>query len=299
MGQNEIERIERILTGALPLIRKIEDKRDGHLLLSFVCVNEPIHGMVAYKMNAILRKIGKEKHLDVLLESGGGDIDSASKIAKLFKQHSKDHQFSVIVPFYAKSAATLIALEASEIILPPSGELGPVDPQVTHPTVKEFTMPAHSIKDALEFIEKTSDPFVKLTMADKLDPLMIGAYEHSQRASEQYVSEALESIEEPKRGEAIELFTRELMSHGYPITKDLCEEKGLRICQSNEELEELACDLHSSYMDALLEPIVNSALIIQSSEFAYAMIDGTSISFPRKTESGGNGSAEKSPRRSQ
>ena len=56
MGQNEIDRIERILTNALPLIKKIEKMREGHLLLSFICVNEPIHGMVAYKINSILRK---------------------------------------------------------------------------------------------------------------------------------------------------------------------------------------------------------------------------------------------------
>ena len=38
---------------------------------------------------------------------------------------------------------------------------------------------------------------------------------------------------------ALELFTKELKSHGYPITKYLCEEKGLCICKTNEELEDL------------------------------------------------------------
>jgi len=277
------ERIEHILTSALPLIQKIEEKRGGHLLLCFVCVNEPIYLMIAYRMNGILRKIGKQKHLDVLLESGGGDIDSASKIAKLFKQHSKDESFSVIVPFYAKSAAALIDLCANEIIMPPSGELGPVDSQVSHPTAKQL-IPAHSIRDALEFIEATRDPYVKLTMADKLDPLMIGAYEHSQKASQQYVSEALAAIDEKKKTDAINLFTLELKSHGYPITKDLCEAKGLNICKTNEEIEELACDLHSIYLDALLEPMVDRALIIQTRKFAYAMIDGMGMSFPPEPE---------------
>ena len=285
-NQDVHERIEHILMSALPLIQKIEEKREGHLLLSFICVSEPIHAVVAYKMNGILRKIGKEKHLDVLLESGGGDIDSASKIAKLFKQHSKGGHFSVMVPFYGKSAAALIALCASEIIMPPSGELGPVDPQVSHPTAKEVIIPAHSIRDALEFIEATRDPYVKLTMADKLDPLMIGAYEHSQKASRQYVCEALETVDEKKRGEAIGLFTEELKSHGYPITKDLCEAKGLNICRTDEETEELACELHSIYLDALLEPIVERALIIQTSKFAYGMIDGIGMSLPPDAESG-------------
>ena len=33
-----------------------------------------------------------------------------------------------------------------------------------------------SIKNALEFIESSSDPYIKMTMAHKLDPFLIGAY---------------------------------------------------------------------------------------------------------------------------
>jgi hypothetical protein len=42
------------------------------------------------------------------------------------------HQFEVIVPHMAKSAATLICFGASCIHMGPTAELGPVDPQVKY-----------------------------------------------------------------------------------------------------------------------------------------------------------------------
>ncbi|OEU77012.1 MAG: hypothetical protein BA872_10000 [Desulfobacterales bacterium C00003060] len=46
---------------------------------------------------------------------------------KLLRQKFKP--IRVIVPVVAKSAATMLALSADEILMPPSAELGPIDPQ--------------------------------------------------------------------------------------------------------------------------------------------------------------------------
>jgi len=67
-------------------------------------------------------------NLDVVLHSGGGDIHTAYQIAELLRIHSK--AFRVIVPLYAKSAATLLTLAADEVVMGELAELGPLDTQI-------------------------------------------------------------------------------------------------------------------------------------------------------------------------
>lgn len=176
------------------------------------------------------------------MESGGGDIDDAAKIANLCRDFST--HFTVIIPYYAKSAATLIALYADELILCKAGELGPIDPQVRHPLIDTF-IPASSIKRALQFIESSSDPYIKMTMADKLDPLLIGAYNQAIDEARNYLEEVPRVKNADNRAEIIETFTTKYIDHGYPITHRICEE--LKLCAKdalNTSLENLLYDIH-------------------------------------------------------
>ena len=68
--------------------------------------------------------------LDVLLLSGGGDIDAAYNLALLFRKFAVK-ELVFIIPRWAKSAATLLACGGNKILMSPIAELGPVDPQIT------------------------------------------------------------------------------------------------------------------------------------------------------------------------
>lgn len=67
--------------------------------------------------------------LDLLPHSPGGRAEAAEKIIVVCRAYSTDN-FRVIVPSYAKSAATIIALGADCIVMSNSSELGPIDPQI-------------------------------------------------------------------------------------------------------------------------------------------------------------------------
>jgi len=276
---NEIEGkgIDPTFAQAAHLISKIEKERENSTVISLICFDRPLTYPVAYTLNKMLRKIGNVQRLDLLLESGGGDIDAAAKIVKLCRAHCK--KFSVLVPFLAKSAATLIAICADEVVMTKSAELGPVDPQVHHPAL-DLWIPAHSIKDALSFIESTHDPFVKLTMADKLDPLLIGAFEDAQNATVQYIAEAFACIkDDDKRKNAIEVFTTRYKSHGYPIDRDLCsKEAGIKVISPEDGLEKTLGDLYELYFDKFLTEEVKEALIIQTTDELQAKMDKEIIS---------------------
>jgi hypothetical protein len=64
---------------------------------------------------------------DVVLFSHGGDIDTAYAMARELRRRVSE--LTVFVPLCAKSAATLLALSADELVLGPLGELGPLDAQ--------------------------------------------------------------------------------------------------------------------------------------------------------------------------
>jgi len=65
--------------------------------------------------------------LDVLLHSPGGSPEAAESIVQVLRTRFNPIRF--IVPITAKSAATMIAMSGNEILMPPSAELGPIDPQ--------------------------------------------------------------------------------------------------------------------------------------------------------------------------
>ena len=73
-------------------------------------------------------KIAVDAPICLLIDSAGGQADCAYRIARLFQRRTKN--FHVLVPQYAKSAATLLALGGANIHLGVDAELGPLDVQM-------------------------------------------------------------------------------------------------------------------------------------------------------------------------
>lgn len=232
-------------------LKKIEQKRKSKIIFSIG--DYPISTMMSLHFHKIIRKIGETDILELVLDSGGGQIDSAAKIVNIFREYCKT--FNVIVPFFAKSAATYIAVSADNLILCKAGELGPVDPQVKHPALDTF-FPASSIKDALEFIESTKDPYIKLTMADKLDPFLIGAYKSAMRESHQYLEEIPHIKRAKNSKEIVFALTDKYIDHGYPINKSICNELKLKNCKNevlDKEIEDEIYDVHEMLVNEITE----------------------------------------------
>jgi len=77
--------------------------------------------------NALL-SLGDLDILYLIIESPGGDGTIAEKIINLCRSYC--NVFKVIIPNRAKSAATIIALGADEIIMGYCSEIGPIDAQI-------------------------------------------------------------------------------------------------------------------------------------------------------------------------
>jgi hypothetical protein len=88
----------------------------------------------------------------LILNSPGGDGNVAEKIITMCRQRFTK-SFKVIVPNFAKSASTMIALGSDKILMGYLAELGPIDPQLGNP-VAGGLIPARSFIDGLEMIRR-------------------------------------------------------------------------------------------------------------------------------------------------
>jgi ClpP class serine protease len=75
-----------------------------------------------------IRETPAERNIEIILHSPGGLVIAAQQIAGALADH--DGRVTAVVPHYAMSGATLIALAADEIVLDEHAALGPVDPQL-------------------------------------------------------------------------------------------------------------------------------------------------------------------------
>lgn len=119
---------------------------------------EPQESIDTFDLDQIfnsLKELNENHGRDVVLFilSTGGAGEPAYQISKICKSFSRE-KFIVVVPRYAKSAATLIAIGADEIHMGPLGQLGPIDPQIGG-------LPALGVSQALKTIASVAETYPK------------------------------------------------------------------------------------------------------------------------------------------
>ena len=121
------------------LIKSIQLKRGSKVFIFYS--HDTLGAEQAEIFFELLQEIGKREKLDLFLLSPGGFAEQAFNMSRWCRQYAK--QFNVIIPYYAKSAATLLSLGAGMLLMGPSSELGPIDPQIQIPD--EYGRPMQGI----------------------------------------------------------------------------------------------------------------------------------------------------------
>jgi serine dehydrogenase proteinase len=190
----------------------------------------------------LLNDVNAGDGLDLLLHTYGGDIDQAERIVLLCRKIvGAKGSFRVVVPDSAKSAGTLIAVGADEIVMGPSSELGPIDPQIEITTAngERMTRPAQSFLDGLqEIVQQVGTGQLSsayFPLLDKLDPALIDfckkALARSQTLAERFLS-TYSLRGDPKKAAAIaaELINvNKYLSHGALIDAGEAQKLGLKV----------------------------------------------------------------------
>ena len=117
-----------------PYLEEITKFRDGRTVVLFFI---SFHSEVilsqedADMIEEVLLNTDNSNGISLLLDSPGGDGLAAERIIQICRSYSKK-DFEVIIPARAKSAATMVCLGADQIVMSPTSELGPIDPQVLY-----------------------------------------------------------------------------------------------------------------------------------------------------------------------
>ena len=166
--QNAIRAVERSQrTHVITMIHRQERRS----LLGFP-VSRYINLEDAQTIIAAVKETPKDTPIDLILHTPGGLVLAAMQIARAVEAHPA--RVRVMVPVYAMSGGTLIALAADEIIMGEFSVLGPIDPQLAG-------FPAASIvkaRDSKPIHEVHDLTLVLADMGEKaLNQVKIGAVE--------------------------------------------------------------------------------------------------------------------------
>lgn len=83
------------------------------------------HGITLFE--EALWNANSKRELHIMLWTMGGDAESALRMVRMAQERCSS--LAVIIPDRAKSAGTLFAMGADKLLLGPTSDLGPIDPQ--------------------------------------------------------------------------------------------------------------------------------------------------------------------------
>lgn len=184
-------------------------------------------------------KGGACEKMDVILHSEGGDADCAYHLA-IILQEMCEGELTMIIPRYAKSAATMVACGGDVIAMGLPSELGPVDPQIQDPTSGRW-ISSSSIYNTIDYLKTLPACPLLQEMTKRLPVMEIGDHErqikHVYNDLKRLLVARMFKGDEDKEKEAHEVadkLAKGYEYHGKAITLREAREMGLKV----EELPE-------------------------------------------------------------
>lgn len=197
--------------------------------------------------------------IDLMIISNGGDPIVSWRIVSLLREKFK--KVSVLIPYTAYSAATLLALGADEIIMHPFGNLGPLDPQLSFADEKG-KVKTISYEDIIKYIEFVKDTgitdqellqksFERLT--SEIPPTLIGFAKRSSQLGLTMGQKLLATHmnDENKTKIISETLNTKFYHHGYPLARKEAKDIGLPIANSNKKIEELMWKIYEDFTEEM------------------------------------------------
>lgn len=165
------------------LIKEIEAITHRKLVCYVAGIDAPIERDDSIGFVELLHNIQKGGDLDLLLHTPGGNLDAAEKLINQLHATVGVGSLRVVVPDFAKSSGTLMALGASAIVMSDSSELGPIDPQVKLDDGRGNLI-NHSVlhyldayKTYSEALRRNPSDVTATIMLSKLDPATVELYQ--------------------------------------------------------------------------------------------------------------------------
>lgn len=262
------------------LIKRISELKNSNLICYMGGDRQNVSIRVAPDIIPVfynhLEKLGDCDRIDLFLYTKGGDVLTALRLVELIYEYTDN--FSVIVPYKAYSAGTLICLGASEIAMTKMSEISPVDPNVTSmynpldDNNRQIKLPIN-VEDVYSFFSiakdvvglRTDDALVKVftNLTEHIHPLAVGSIYRThaliRSVARSLLMTHMDYKQEYKMNEIIDNLTERIHAHNYMITRrEAKDDIKLPVMYCNEELEHLVWQLYNTYEDdfKLNEPFI-------------------------------------------
>ena len=260
------------------LIQQIEGLRKSRVITYLTSDRQgPINARVAMDIIPIISKqlqtIGKTENIDLFLYSVGGDTMVPWRLVSMIREYG--NKFSVIVPYKALSAATMIALGADEIVMSDLSELSPIDPSTANvfnpqdPQNPQNKIPI-SVEDVMAYFDLAKNKFGIKNDEDlskifnkfmesnpQIHPLALGNVNRIHNLIRMLATRLLKSHKSPMKDDDInklvDYFTEKLYSHQYFIgRREAKEDLGLKTVQfADSLLSKVMTELYEEYKNGM------------------------------------------------
>lgn len=270
----------KTITKTASLIENIQKLRDDSHVITYITSDRPgpVGARVAPDIIPLFSKqlskiapSGKVPKIDLFLYSAGGDTMVPWRLVSMIREHCE--QFSVLVPYKAHSAATMIALGADEIVMSNLSELSPIDPSTANvfnpkdPNNPQGRIPI-SVEDVVAYFDLAKNKFGIKSDADltaifnkfveadpQVHPLALGNVNRIHNLIRLIAKRLIKSHNKPMRDDEIEkvveYFSEKLYSHQYSIgRREAREELGVKsVVDASPDLATAMHELYEAYQE--------------------------------------------------
>jgi ATP-dependent protease ClpP protease subunit len=219
-------------------------------------INRETIAPIRRQMEDAISEPRDQVEIDIWLDSGGGDAHAAYKLALMARAAAA--KVRVVIPDFAKSAATLLAVAGDEIYLAPGADMGPLDAQmhdegslsgqisslniaraadeVARDAVSMAVQGgveilqitglsrAETIEAMLAFSAHFSEPLVC-----QLDPKVVHHAKQLLQVTAKYAQRLLKDVGCDDPAEIARALVMDFPTHGYVISIDQAQELGLPV----------------------------------------------------------------------
>lgn len=242
----------------------------------------------------LLRKIGTQETLTLMVISDGGAGHASLRLATILREYCRNLQ--ILVPSRCASAATMLCLAADKIIMAPSGYLTSIDSSLRHELNPKGAdghptrVSVDQVKRVIKFL--TAEGTVESaehgqegpyrTLFKYLHPLALGEIDRASSDS-MLIAQRLMKMhpqtfgsDEQKMNQLAEKLINGYPAHGFPIVASEAIELGLPVEKADAGLSEVLRDLvrfydtfslpQTTHMSELNYHVVGFPVIIEAKE---------------------------------
>lgn len=261
------------------LISQIQKIRNSKLIVYFTGDRHPIGARIAEDAVRYLYEhlisVGKSEKIDLFIYSRGGDVSVPWRIISMLREFCSE--FSVLIPYKAYSAATLLSLGADKIVMSKKAELGPIDPSLFKASsigtggppqeisVEDVNSYISFVRERANINDQAALAQAVSILANSLTPLTLGSvnrqHSHIRLVARKILTSRKEKVEEAKISSIVETLIEKIYFHGHAIGRKEAKEIGLPVEIPDEPLEDALWKLYLIYEELLklddpIDPLV-------------------------------------------